>query len=159
MKPISSTIPMSFPLFFIILFPSWFLWSYLFNSANVWRGLHVAYLLSSSPLLNFVTPMVASWSLASPLALFPLPFFFVRRFKQGCSASRCAPKMKVCLGGFWYPLLMFHFFASLLPPFSKLWEIVCRFWLHPYGSFLKTFGSDFFGMLRNPFKSSTSGSP
>ncbi len=60
MKPISSTIPMSFPLFFIILFPSWFLWSYLFNSANVWRGLHVAYLLSSSPLLNFVTPMVAS---------------------------------------------------------------------------------------------------
>jgi hypothetical protein len=139
MKPISSTLPMSFPLFFIILFPNWFLWSYLFNSANVWRGLHVAYLLGSSPLLNFVTPMMASGSLASPLALFPLPSFFVRCFKQGCSTSRCAPKMKVCLGGFWYPLLMFHFFCFVASPFFQALGNSLSFFTPPLWEFLKDF--------------------
>lgn len=124
MTPISSTIPMSSPLFFIILFPSWFLWSYLFNFANAWRGLHLAYLLGSSPLLKFVTSLWHRdpWH---PLWLCFLCFFFVKHFKQGCLAGRYAPKIKIRLGGFWYPLLMFHFifYSTLMGAFKKLLDL------------------------------------
>ncbi len=74
MTSISLAQAMSSPM--IILLPSWHLWGCLFNPTNVRLGLHLAYLLDLSPLLNFIVPLVASRSLASLLVLFPLPFFF-----------------------------------------------------------------------------------
>jgi hypothetical protein len=64
------------PSHFIIWFPNWFLWGCLFNLANVWFGFYLVYLLGSS---SYVTPLMASKPLASPLVLLPLPLFFYKR--------------------------------------------------------------------------------
>jgi len=75
----SLTLSMSSFLFLIILLSSWFLWGYLFNLANVWPRLHLAYLLGSSPLLSYIAPLMALGFLVSLVALPPLPFHFCRR--------------------------------------------------------------------------------
>jgi hypothetical protein len=76
MTPIFSTLPKLFPSPLIILLPNWFLWGYLFDSANVQPRFHLAYLLGLSPHLNFVASLMASGSLTSFLALLPFPSFF-----------------------------------------------------------------------------------
>jgi hypothetical protein len=79
MTPTSLTLSMSSLLFFIILLSSWFLWGYLFNLANVWPRLHLAYLLGSSPSLNYVAPLMALGFLVSLVALPPLSFYFCKK--------------------------------------------------------------------------------
>jgi hypothetical protein len=80
MTLISFTSPMSFLLCLIILFSSLLLWGCLFNLTSAWLGLHLAYLLGSSPLLSFVAPLMALGFLASLVALPPWPFHFCKRF-------------------------------------------------------------------------------
>ncbi len=83
------------------LFPTWFLQGCLFNPASVWHGLLLVYLLNSSPLPNYVAPLMTSRSLAFPLVLLLLLFFFFASgFKQGCSACKCAFEIRGCLSGF-----------------------------------------------------------
>ncbi len=51
----------------------------IFKTSHI---LQLVYLSGSSLLLSFITFLVASRSLVSPLALFPSPFFFAKGFRQ-----------------------------------------------------------------------------
>ncbi len=111
MTPISSTLPMSSPLFYFlvgfcgVLLPPWW-------HQDPWH----------------------------PLWFYLLYFcFWEGRFKQGCSACRCAPKIRVRLGGFWYPLVMFCSFGFVaFPPFEALGNS-SSFFIPPLWEFLKDF--------------------
>lgn len=78
--PISSTLPMLSPSPLIILLPNWFLLGCMFNPTSVRPRFYLTFLLGLSPRPSFVSPLVASGSLRSPLIM-PLSFhFFGKRF-------------------------------------------------------------------------------
>jgi hypothetical protein len=74
--PISSTLPMLFFLFLIILFLNWLLWGWSFNLTSVWLGPLLVCLVGSPSQLVFValSMTLGSWAFLLILAPSPHPF-------------------------------------------------------------------------------------
>jgi hypothetical protein len=102
------------------------------------------------PLIEFCRPLDGIRILGIPFGFASFTFFFFAgRYKQGCSTCRCVPKIKVCLGGFWYPLLKFCFFCFVASPpvealgnsssffTPPLWESLRDFWVWAHWSALR----------------------